>query len=216
MSERMWLRATCAAIALLAAPGLAAAEGIVKRMSGPFKVQIGVDELGNAAYKKCGVLNLYKVTGGGREWHLDDTCDELIDVMLPTYAPTPTPPPTGGPITPTPTPRSTVSGDCPDGFLSKMNSNQWGLSNVILTEGKDHIWCVDLPQTSRFFFEIKTVNKGNTSCSDVEMTAISPTGVEYFSNGSQPGVPPIAAPGRWRIKLHLNSGCSRYDLNLVY
>ena len=215
MSERMWLRATCAAIALLAAPGLAAAEGILNRSSGPFKVQIGVDDLGNPAYKSCGELNLYKVDGG-REWRLDNTCDELIDVMLPTFQPTPTPGPTGGPITPTPTPRSTVSGDCPDGFLSKINSSQWGLSNVLLTEGKDHVWCVDLPATTRFFFEVKTVNKGNTSCSDVEMTAISPLGVEYFSNGSQPGVPPLASPGRWRIKLHLNEGCNRYDLNVVY
>ena len=217
MSERMWLRATCAAVLLLAASHLASAQGTaLVRNSGAFRVQIGVDGNNAPVYSDCGQLNLYK-TETGREWRLEDTCDQLIDVMLPTIKPTPTPGPTGGPITPTPTsPRVTPPGDCPDGFFSKVSNSQWTLTNVILDLNKDHTWCADLPASTRGFFEIVTTNKGNASCSDVEMTAISPTGVEYFSNGSQPGVPPFVSPGRWRVKLHLNEGCSRYDVNILY
>lgn len=216
MSERMWLRATCAAVLLLAASGLAsAADSMLGAKSGVFRVQIGVDERGNPEYVDCGRLNFYK-TDTGREYRLEDTCDQLIDVMLPPIVPTPTPAPTGGPITPTPTPRSTVSGDCPDGFFQKVSNSQWTLSNVVLTEGKDHVWCADLPASTAPFFEINTTNKANAPCADVEMTAISPHGVEYFSNGSQPGVPPFVSPGRWRIKMHLNEGCSRYDVNILY
>lgn len=214
MSERMWLRATCAAVLLLAASDLASAQGnALARSSGAFRVQIGVNNDNTPVYVDCGRLNLYK-TETGREWRLEDTCDQLIDVMLPTI--TPTPGPTGGPITPTPTPKPTVSGDCPDGFFSKVSNSQWTLTNVILDPGKDHVWCADLPASRSIFFEINTTNKGNSSCSDVEMTAVSPTGVEYFSNGSQPGVPPLVSPGRWRVKMHLNEGCTRYDVNILY
>lgn len=216
MSERMWLRATCAAVLLLAASDLASAqETVLTRSSGAFRVQIGVNDDGSPEYVDCGRLNLYK-TDTGREWRLEDTCDQLIDVMLPPIVPTPTPQPTGGPITPTQTPRPTVSGECPDGFFQKVSNTQWTLTNVVLTQGKDHVWCADLPTTRSAFFEIGTTNKGNSSCSDVEMTAISPTGLEYFSNGSQPGVPPFVSPGRWRVKLRLNEGCSRYDVNILY
>jgi hypothetical protein len=212
----MWLRASCAAVLLLAASGLAsAAEEPLASRSGAFRVQIGIEGDGSPVFVDCGRLNFYK-TGTGREYRLEDTCDQLIDVMLPPIAPTPTPAPTGGPITPTPTPRSTISGDCPDGFFQKVSNSQWTLSNVILTEGKDHVWCADLPASTSRIFEINTTNKANAPCADVEMTAISPQGVEYFSNGSQPGVPPFVAPGRWRIKMHLNEGCSRYDVNILY
>jgi hypothetical protein len=203
-------------VVLFAAPGLAAAQGKINRFSGAFKVQIGLDQSGEPAYADCGEMNLYKVAGGGREWRLDNTCDELIDVLLPVIQPTPAP--TGGPITPTPTPGPgpTGSGDCPDGFFSKVSNSQWALNNIILTEAKDHVWCADLPASTRPFFEVKTVNKGNSSCSDVEMTVISPLGTQYFSNGSQPGVPPFVSAGRWRVKMHLNHGCSRYDVNISY
>ena len=218
MSERMWLRATCAAVLLLAASDLASAQdNMLVRNSGAFRVQIGIDGNSAPVYADCGRLNLYK-TETGREWRLEDTCNQLIDVMLPPIVPTPTatPAPTGGPITPTPSPRSTATGDCPDGFFSKVSNTQWSLTNVTLDLNKDHTWCADLPAARSFFFEVKTVNKANTQCSDVEMTAISPTGVEYFSNGSQPGVPPLVSPGRWRIRMHLNEGCARYDVNIVY
>jgi hypothetical protein len=203
-------------VLLLAASDLASAQGnLLGSKSGSFRVQIGVDGNDAPVYADCGQLNLYK-TETGREWRLENTCDQLIDVMLPPITPTPTPVPTGGPITPTPTPRATVSGDCPDGFFSKLNSAEWALNNVVLTQGKDQIWCADLPASRSLFFEIITVNKSNASCSDVEMTAISPQGVEYFSNGSQPGVPPLVSPGRWRVKLHLNEGCARYDVKIAY
>jgi hypothetical protein len=197
-----------------------AAENKIARNSGTFRVQVGVDGNDEPVYSDCGRLNLYK-TDAGREWRLEDTCDELIDVMLPPVTPTPTPIATGGPITPSPTPKPTTtsspgSGDCPDGFFSKISNIQWTLTNVTLQQGKDHVWCADLPSSRSVFFEINTTNKGNASCSDVEMTVTSPTGAEYFSNGSQPGVPPFTAAGRWKVKMHLNEGCARYDVNILY
>ena len=87
MSERMWLRATCAAVLLLAASDLASAQGnLLGSKSGSFRVQIGVDGNNAPVYSDCGQLNLYK-TETGREWRLEDTCDQLIDVMLPTIRP---------------------------------------------------------------------------------------------------------------------------------
>ncbi len=47
------------------------------------------------------------------------------------------------------------------------------------------------------------------------MTAVSPGGVEYFSNGSQPGIPPLYQAGRWQLKLFLNEGCSKYDFSVT-
>jgi Na+-transporting NADH:ubiquinone oxidoreductase subunit NqrC len=48
------------------------------------------------------------------------------------------------------------------------------------------------------------------------MTAISPLGAEYFDQGSQPGVAAAVSPGRWQVKMHLYSGCSVYDVILLY
>ena len=88
-------------------------------------------------YSDCGQLNLYK-TETGREWRLEDTCDQLIDVMLPTIKPTPTPGPTGGPITPTAPPRATVSGESTNGFFSEVSNTRWTLTNFIPDLDKDH------------------------------------------------------------------------------
>lgn len=222
MSKRMWLRATCAAVVLCAAPGLVAAQGKLVRSSGAFKVQIGIDESEAPVYADCGQLNLYKTGLTGREWRLEDTCQQLIDLMVPpaaTPSPTPliTPSPTpGGGTGGTPTPTRSVNGDCPDGFLSKANSSQWVLSNITLEVGRTYTYCADLPASTRPFFEVKTVNKGNTSCSNLEMTVISPNGTEYFSNGSQPGVPPLMVAGRWKVQLDLIEGCARYDLSINF
>jgi len=201
---------------LLVAPGLAAADNKLGRSSAPFRVQIGIDNQGAPVFEDCGKLNLYK-TATGKEWRLEDTCNQLIDVMLPTIAPTPTPG-GGGTITPTPTPGTgpTVSGDCPNGFMSKVSNTQWTLSNVILQENQDYVYCVDLPANTRPFIEVKTVNKGNTSCGELELTAVSPHGAEYFSFGSQPGTVGLHVTGRWRILLHLNWGCNRYDVNVSF
>jgi len=212
MSERIWLRTVCAVAALLLVPGMADAERRLGRSSGPFKVQIGIDGQGAPVYEDCGKLNLYK-TADGKEWRLEDTCDQLIDVMLPTIVPTPTP---GAPVSPTPTPGPTVSGECPNGFLTKVSNTQWTLSNAILQENQDYVFCVDLPANTRPFIEVKTVNKGNTSCGELELTAISPHGTEYFSFGSQPGTVGLHVTGRWRLVLHLNWGCNRYDVNISF
>jgi len=201
---------------LCAAPGLAAAQDKLIRSSGLFKVQIGIDLQGQPEYVECGDLNLYK-TGEGREWRLENTCDQLIDVLVPTVSPTPTPAPTGGTVTPTPTPRATGSAECPDGTFSKISASHYSVLNVTLQQGKTHAWCVDLPAKSFPFFEVYTINKGNSSCSDLEMTAIAPSGVQWTDNGPAPGVRPTdIRGGRWRIALHLNEGCARYDFHVAY
>src|SRR5262249_15369146 len=156
-----WLWATCMAVVCLASPALAA-EAKLDRMSGPFKVQIGVDDNG-PVFADCGQMNLYKGGTNGREWRLEDTCDQLIELMVPPPTPTPviTPTPIGSVIPPTP--RATSSpgnSDCPDGFLSKANNTQWVLTNISLQEDKTYPYCVDLPASTRPFFEVKTVNKG--------------------------------------------------------
>lgn len=211
MSERMWLRATCLLVVFSASPALAAAK--LDRMSGPFRVQTGISDSGDPVYTDCGQLNLYK-SDTGREWRLEDACNQLIDLMVPDTTPTPTPTPIGTGPTPQPTQSGTVTGDCPDGFLAKANNTQWVLNNVSLDLNRTYSYCVDLPASSRPFFEVKTVNKGNSSCSDLEMLVISPQGTEYFSNGSQPGVPPLSSAGRWKIQLTLTQGCNRYDLSV--
>ena len=217
MRERMWLRATCAAVAVLLAPGMAAAaEGLIGRSSGAFRVQTGITGAGDPEYTDCGRLNMYKVAGGGREWRLEDTCDQLIDVLVPTISPTPTPTPTGGTVTPTPTPKPSGSADCPDGNFSRISSTHYSLLNVTLQQGKAATYCVELPAKAFPFFEIYTINKGNSSCSDLEMTAISPSGHEYFTSGPAPVVRPNVEGGRWQIELFLNDGCSRYDFHVGY
>lgn len=216
MRERMWLRVTCLAVMLYASPALAA-------FSGPFRVQTGIDQNGEPVYSYCGTLSLYKGPSGGREWHLDDTCDQLIDLMVPPTPPAPTPTPAGGLITPTPRATSSGSGECTDGFLPKVNDVQWMLPKVILQEGRTYTFCADLPGSTYPFFEVKTVNKGNASCSDLEVLAISPQGTEFpapgrdRAHGSQPGLTAYpAVAGRWKVQVLLNWGCAKYDLMINY
>lgn len=209
MNERMWPRIAWAAVALLAMSGVALAE-MLSRGSGPLHIQIGIDDRGAPVYADCGELRLYKTdTQGGRSWVIEDSCAELMSLMKPTPTVTRTPIWTTPP-TPPPTP-----GGCPDGVMSRLNEKQWRLVDVTLEQQRPYTYCFDLPASTRFFFEVKTVNKGNSSCSDLEMTVVSPSGVEYFSNGSQPGAPPLYQAGRWKLKLFLNEGCTRYDVNVT-
>lgn len=215
MRERMWLAATCATALLLVAPGQVRADTLRAALSGPFKVQIGVDAQNKPVYQTCGKLNLYKLDGGGREWRLEDTCEEILDVFVPpVITPTPTPGGGGTPI-PTPTPRATTSGECTDGMMTKENDGRWTLPNVNLETQRLHTFCFDADTARKFFFEVTTVNKGNFSCSDLEMTVVSPSGVESRSKGPQPGVAPLFEVGRWKLQLFLNWGCNRYAFFVV-
>lgn len=215
MRDRMRLGAICAicaALALLVAPYVAAgADEKIGRFSGKFKIQIGVDESGDPVYENCGDLTFHK-TDSGKQWRLGDGCDGIIDMMVP--PPTPVPHTPGPPVTPPPTPPG--SAECPDGFFSKVSSGHYTLSNVTLRESHTHVFCVDLPAKAFPFFEIYTINKGNSSCSDLEMTAISPSGIERFTNGPAPVVRPNVQGGRWRVAMHLNWGCARYDFHVAY
>ncbi len=215
MTERMWLRATCAALVLFAAPGLAAAQTKREAYSGPFRIYIGLDDFGDPAYANCGELALYKNGAGNREWRLENTCDELIDLLvdgMPT--PTPTPTPTGTTITPTP--RVTNSQECPDGNFSRVSSTHFSLTNVTLQLGKTHAYCVDLPAKAFPFFELYTINKGNSSCSDLEMNVIPPSGRAWSDSGPAPVVRPNVEAGKWRVELTLHEGCARYDFHIAY
>lgn len=217
MSERMWLRATCAAIVLFAAPGLAAAQTKQPRFSGPLKIQIGLDEFGDPAYADCGELALYKTgQGGGREWRLEGTCDELVELLVPTAPPTPTPKPTGGGvITPSPTPRVTGSAQCPDGYFSKVSTG-YAIPNVTLEEQREYTYCVDLPTSSYKYFQLYTINKGNSSCSNLEVETIAPSGKRFMDWGPAPVVTSLAEKGLWQVRMFLHEGCKRYEFQIPF
>jgi hypothetical protein len=186
-------------------------------MSGPFRVQIGVDDNGAPVFADCGQMNLYRTSTGGREWRLENTCDQMLELMAPLATPTPviTPSPTPGGGGPTPGGTPSGSAQCPAGFIPKTASNLWTLPGVVLQVGQVTTFCVDIPATSAMgLLEAKTVNKANLTCSNVEMTATSPSGAQYFSTGSEPDVVSFVSPGRWTVALLLTEGCQRYDLSV--
>lgn len=118
-----------------------------------------------------------------------------------------------------------MAADCID--LIKRNANQASLNNVTLVQGQTTKFCYKLPapqsKDGNPIVEIKTVNKGNSSCSDVVMKVVRPNKpaingsnppTTIKSNGSQPGVASIYTVGKWVIKMTLNHGCDRYDLSM--
>lgn len=212
MKERMWLGLTCAVAMLFAVPGPGIAETLRERFSGALRIQTGVDDFGAPKFTDCGELNLYNVGNGVREWRLENTCNQLSHVIA---APTPSPAPTSGPATPTPTPRATSSADCPDGFFSKTSSG-FSIPNITLEVGRLYRFCVDLPASKYSYFEIYTINKANTSCSDLEVSTISPSGRENFDFGPAPVVRSATETGRWNIEMFLHQGCARYEFQIPW
>lgn len=106
--------------------------------------------------------------------------------------------------------------ECPAGRLPRISRTHWAVTNVTLAESVDYVWCLDLPISTKPFFEIFTVNKSNAQCSDLELTATSPLGQEYFDQGWQPALGALVRIGRWLVKLRLNFGCPRYDLHVFH
>jgi len=127
---------------------------------------------------------------------------------------TPTPVPTATPI-PTATPRPTPACSDSDRF-SKISANHWRKQDVNLEVGVERILCADLPAKAFPFFEIFTINLGNASCSNLEMTAIAPDGTWTIDVGPAPGVRPRPQAGRWLVKLYLPWGCTKYEFNVAY
>ncbi len=97
----------------------------------------------------------------------------------------------------------------------KVSDTQLTLRNVDVQEHTLMTTCFDMPAKRSSYFEIHTVNKANTQCSDLIMKAVSPSGKEYVSFGSQPGAAPAMEPGPWKMQLYLNAGCRVYDFNVL-
>lgn len=127
----------------------------------------------------------------------------------------PTPTPTHSPK-PTPTP--TVAPACADSDRFSKISDGHYRKEVQLEIGVARTLCVDLPAPSVPFpfFTIYTINRGNVSCSNLEMTAITPHGAYTTDTGPAPVLRPNIDPGRWFVKLYLPWGCTKYEFNIQY
>lgn len=119
---------------------------------------------------------------------------------------------------PVPTPKPTHSPKPPScsEFFFKVNDKHYTRTNVRLEHDVPRTFCVDLPAKSFPFFELYTINKANISCSNLEMTAIAPSGRYTVDTGPAPVLRPNVEAGRWQIKLLLPWGCQNYDFHLAY
>lgn len=105
---------------------------------------------------------------------------------------------------------------CTDGNLTPYIPNvQFLAKNKQFSEKTLYTYCFN-PGKSAGYLEVSIVNKGNTQCSDLNMKLISPTGEEFVSYGSQPGVTARQALGTWKIQFYLNWGCNMYDFAIRY
>lgn len=135
-----------------------------------------------------------------------------LEAILKGAVPAPTPVPTAIPTAkPTADPTG-VPVACESTVLA--NSRQRTTSDVTLEINKPRTWCMDLPAglTPGSIVEFKTVNRANTSCSDVLMEVTAPNGQKLTaSNGSQPGVAGFAQVGTYLMKITQRDGsCFRY------
>lgn len=133
-----------------------------------------------------------------------NACPQLSTICTVPSGPTPSPVSTGP--TPTPSPRPTVR---PSPTVSRVCEG--GLGTRSLEIGVKVTLCFDVPNPVQHpIVEVKTVNLGDSSCSDLYMHVITPNGSAYDSNGSQPGVAAFAQSGKWYVELTLASGCNSY------
>ncbi len=101
--------------------------------------------------------------------------------------------------------------------IEKLADGHWR-KTIDMRVGEERTLCVDLPPKAFPFFTIYTVNKGNASCADLAMTAISPAGKwTVDAGGPAPVVRPNNEPGRWLVKLDLRWGsCTRFEFNIQH
>ena len=136
--------------------------------------------------------------------------EEALSDGVPITTPAPTPAPTAV-VTPAPTGSAIAcqkllpgSGG-PDELSSK--------ENEVLEIGVPRYFCFDVPTNTSptKIIEINTVNRGNASCSNVNMEAWTPRGALPPSSGPAPATSGFAVPGRWLFKVTQTSGdCFRY------
>lgn len=148
---------------------------------------------------------------------LADTCPDLharrarIERQIARQCVTPTPAPTATPL-PTNPP---VVIDCSDGAFGKTVSG-FAMSSVTLEVGRRYHFCVDLPPSSVRNVEIYTINKANTSCSDLGLTLASPSGKRVEDFGPAPVVRAEHETGRWGVEAYLYQGCNRYEFQIPF
>lgn len=88
------------------------------------------------------------------------------------------------------------------------------LKNITIPLKDAQIVCLDVPvvKPTNGFIEFNSTNLGNASCSDLKMIVIDPDKMKLEKSfGSQPGTIGKYKAGRWKMKLKLRSGCSKYN-----
>lgn len=118
-------------------------------------------------------------------------------VATPTPAPTRHPGPTAMPV------------PC-DGNLAKAPAG-YQARDVTLDVGVERTLCFDVHAYTAEYLEMYTINKANTSCSDLAATLEAPSGARQSDFGPAPVARLRAETGRWRLRLYLQQGCNRYD-----
>lgn len=187
----------------------------IARYSGPFVIGGGVVDGVAIPPKRCGTMNMYKVSGEGRKWKLDGPCEELLRAMA-TPSPSPSPSPTPSPSpSPSPTPTRGLT-DCSDGMFTPYGKTQLNLLDVSLSLNETQFFCFDLPGATLKTFEVDTTNQSNASCGVLKMELISPqTKTVYAPTGVQPGSFPKWEEGRWEVHLTLIQDCfSKFDVRV--
>lgn len=114
---------------------------------------------------------------------------------------------------PKPTPQAAI--DCSDGPFGKTTSG-FSMSSVTLEVGRRYHFCVDLPPSDVSNVEIYTINKANTSCSDLGLTLVSPSGKRVEDFGPAPVVRARHETGRWGVEAYLYQGCNKYEFQIPF
>ena len=65
--------------------------------------------------------------------------------------------------------------------------------------------CAFIPKVNKLFIEVKSVNRANTQCNSFIVLMRSPSGIEYESIGSQPGLSIQPEVGTWQIDIKLQT-----------
>lgn len=117
--------------------------------------------------------------------------------------------------TPSPTPKPTAAQPCTSiEVLPKVKPNEYGGEFTFAVGEKQRCLAFDLPSgvPPGTIVRVSTINRGNSSCGELELTVKPPGEGPKVSFGSQPGVPAFAKgnEGRWFIYPRLAYGCSRY------
>jgi hypothetical protein len=133
-------------------------------------------------------------------------CPELGALFESTPDPEPTPTPTVPPPVATPSPTATPAPTrqivCEKRFVDTAHGVQF--LNNYFAPGEEVKYCAYIPSNAPRFIELQGQNHSNTSCNFYFCELISPSGVSYECDGSQPGTTITKEVGTWQINIELD------------